>query len=266
MPSTSQGFDLDALPVNSKEGDEVVYEVGGGASAVRAASSVRVESSRPKGSSSADARLELSEEAKVRGNEAFLAKNFLEAYDAYTEAIESCPGLTGEELLALKSKHEDSEREKAVARHAQETTRRRRTPPDAADDIEASSDMSDDAGKYTPIEFQPPAHEFAHQLAVYHSNRAACSLHLEHYDDAIKDCDIALMLNPRYTKALIRRMSAYESTLRTEEALRDAKAAMAYEPTHVDIKKHVQRLEKIENERLEKLKEETLGKVCNLLT
>ena len=261
IPSSkaNQGFDLDATPVNSKDGDEVIYEVGGGATAVR---------SQKDPPTSVHDRLGLSEQSKLRGNQEFLAKNYLDAYDSYTEAIQACPGMTGEELLALKNIHDDAEREKAYARHSQETIRRRRIPDTIDETVNESSQKSksddpldEESTKYTPIEFKAPAHEFAQQLAVYHSNRAACSLHLEHYDDAIKDCDIALLLNPKYTKALIRRMSAYESTQRTEEALRDAKSALSYEPNNIDIKKHVQRIQKMEDERLEKVKEETLGKV-----
>lgn len=286
MTTISQGFDLDAIPANAKDGDEVVYEVGGGASKVEKefnhvpAQDATTTTTTRMNSPVIDPRLELSEQFKLRGNQEFLAKNFMDAYDSYTEAIEACPGMKGEELLALKKKHDEVEQEKAYAHHTHETMRRRKTNiPTANDDkIHGTSTATEnpsrkedteehdkeDSAKYTPTEFQVPKHDFAEPLSIYYSNRAACSLHLTHYDTAIQDCDVALLLHPKYTKALIRRMTAYENLQRTEEALRDAKTALEYEPKNKDIQKHVQRLKKLENERLEKLKEETMGKLKDL--
>ena len=89
------------------------------------------------------------------------------------------------------------------------------------------------------------------------NNRAATLIQLERFDEAIKDSDVAILLNPRYTKAYLRRSSAYEKTERTEEALNDAKRAPELEPSNATIRKLVSRLQKIEDERLKKLKVRT---------
>jgi len=116
----------------------------------------------------------------------------------------------------------------------------------------------------TPSEFKIPTHKYGIQLAVYYSNRAACLLHECRYDEAIQDCEIAILLNPKYTKAYVRRMTAYEKTDQSEEALRDAKEALNLDPQNKEIRKHVNRLQKVEDERMEKLKEETMGKLKDL--
>ena len=112
--------------------------------------------------------------------------------------------------------------------------------------------------------FQVPPHEHGGKLAIYHSNRAACLLHLHRYEEAISDCNIAILLNPKYTKAFLRRASANEALERMEDALQDAKEALALDPTNSSTKKTVARLQKLEDERLEKLKEETMGKLKDL--
>ena len=101
-------------------------------------------------------------------------------------------------------------------------------------------------------------------LSVYYCNRAATLQHMEKYDDAVKDCDVSALLNPKYTKAFVRRSAAHEKLEDTESALRDAKAALELEPKNPTIRKTVARLEKTEAERLEKLKEETIGKLKDL--
>ncbi len=284
MATSGEGFDLDAIPDSSQNPDhDVIYELGGGASVVeRHVDRAHVESTKAgetetkEVSSSAaenDPTFE-SEEMKRKGNEFFKKGDYLNAYDLYTDAIEACPGMTGEEIMKLKEEHELQEREKANQRYLRDTDRRRRpsnqnaqnSEEDGADkpEKEESENNEDDQDSLEPSEFELPPHEFATKLAVYYSNRAACLLHECKYNDAIKDCDIAILVNPKYTKAHIRRMTAYEKTEQTEEALRDAKEAATLDPNNKEIQKHVKRLQKLEDERLEKLKEETMGKLKDL--
>jgi len=87
---------------------------------------------------------------------------------------------------------------------------------------------------------------------------------MERYKEAVTDCDVAILLNPSYTKAYIRRSTAYEHQDDTEQALRDAQQAQQLDPSNASIRQRVQRLEKMEHERLEKLKAETLDKLKDL--
>jgi len=263
---SSEGFDLDAIPSNlkSNEDDGIVYEIGGGASINQQPPT------EPKVTSviseEKDSAISKSEELKQKGNEQFKAGNHLDSYDYYTDAIDACPGMKGSEMLEMREKHDEEEREKAyqMNRRKEHT----RTMPDSEDGSDKSpkedEDGESDDKKYVPTEFETPCHEYGKYLAVYHSNRAACLLHLGRYEDTIKDCDIALLANPKYSKAFIRRMTAYEKTERTEEALRDAKSAQEIDPKKKDIQNHVRRLQKIEDERIEKLKVETMAKLKDL--
>jgi tetratricopeptide (TPR) repeat protein len=281
----SEGFDLDALPAASQDNNEVIYEIGGSATqATTGSGNVKKEQhqnehqqqqQQQQQTADVESPIFKSEEFKRQGNEFFKKKDYLNAYDMYSDAIDACPGMNGEEILQLKEDHELNEREKANERYLRDTDRRRHKRGSSGQDQGQTDDNDNDndndnendnkdGDKFTPNEFEVPPHEYGTKLAVYHSNRAACLLHENRYEEAIKDCNIAVYLNPKYTKAYIRRMTAYEETDQTEEALRDAKSAIELDPNNRDIKKHVLRLQKVEDERMEKLKEETMGKLKDL--
>jgi len=94
---------------------------------------------------------------------------------------------------------------------------------------------------------------------VYHSNRAACLLKLEQFEPAVEDCSAALELDAGYVKALGRRAQAYEKLDKLTEAVADAKAIAELDATSRAAKTNVERLEKLEAEKLEREKEEMLG-------
>jgi len=264
---TSDGFDLDAIPSSQgMKDDDIVFEIGGGATTLQTANETQAKDDK--------GPISKSEELKTEGNEYFKKGDFLNAYDYYADAIEACPGMTGDEIRQLKEDYEMNEREKANKRYLRDTNRRRKPQSSKSDtDVSTKDDGGSKEGQkvensaedeFAPSEFEMPPHEFGKELAVYYSNRAACLLHENRYEDAINDCEIAILLNPKYTKAFIRRMTAYEQTEQTEEALRDAKAALELNPGNGEIHRHVKRLQKIEDERIEKLKEETMGKLKDL--
>ncbi|KZV98929.1 ADP/ATP carrier receptor [Exidia glandulosa HHB12029] len=64
--------------------------------------------------------------------------------------------------------------------------------------------------------------------AMYYSNRSACYLYFKppRYDLVIEDCTAALAIDKLYIKPLTRRASAYETTGRLHEALRDFTASV----------------------------------------
>jgi tetratricopeptide (TPR) repeat protein len=308
---TSEGFDLDAIPSSSQSDnhEEVIYEIGGGATGITSSSQVNP-SSPSSNNTNTNAKanhnnnekikeedeeeekspIYESEEFKKQGNEFFKKGDYLNAYDSYSDAIDACPPTEGEEgmnydtdgIMKLKTEHEEKEREKANQRYSRDTDRRRLVEKQKEKDDHNNSDdgnggnhdtttesnkqenVDDDGDELKPTEFQLPPHEYGTQLAVYYSNRAACLLHETRYTEAIQDCDIAILLNPTYTKAYIRRMTAYENTEQTETALSDAKTASTLEPHNKQVQKHVTRLQKLEDERMENLKEETMGKLKDL--
>lgn len=57
--------------------------------------------------------------------------------------------------------------------------------------------------------------------AVLLCNRAACRSKLDQWDKSVEDCNLALSIQPNYTKALLRRATSNTKLERWEEALRD---------------------------------------------
>jgi tetratricopeptide (TPR) repeat protein len=253
---SSEGFDLDAA---SNSGD-VILEVGGGVTKVEETIKESKVSSPIQ-----ESPIAKSEHFKALGNDNYIKGAYLEALDMYTEAIESCPGVSGAEILQEKKEFDERQHELAMEYY------RKRDQDDREQRKSAKSshnkERNDDKNESLPPKqtYKPEPHPFGEHLAIYHSNRAAVFLQLGRYEDAIKDCDIAVLLHPRYAKAWMRRSTAYERTERTEEALQDAKVALELDgPSNVMARKAVQRLQKLEDQRLEKLKEETMGKLKEL--
>jgi tetratricopeptide (TPR) repeat protein len=250
---TSEGFDLDAVG-NNDSGEDVIFEIGGGATVVPAVEEAHQQSpSSPP--SDASTPIDKAEEWKQRGNEEFKKKNYLEAYDMYTEAIDACPcPVDVEEILRQRDEFDEMEREKARSRMEEETKQRRRNDSDGKEENSKETNPSKKMQQQGPVRFELSHQEYGDKLAIFLNNRAATNILLERFEDAIKDADVALILNPRYARAYIRRSSAFEKTERTEEALRDVKKALELEPSNANIRKSAIRLQKIEDERLEKLK------------
>ncbi|PKA59826.1 TPR repeat-containing thioredoxin TTL4 [Apostasia shenzhenica] len=100
--------------------------------------------------------------------------------------------------------------------------------------------------------------------SMCHANRAACFLKLGKYDDAIKECNKTLELNPLYVKALIRRGEAHEKLEHYEEAISDMKKIIELDPSNAQARKNIMRLELLAAEKREKLKEEMIGKLKDM--
>mmetsp|Transcript_36604 Transcript_36604/g.88717 ORF Transcript_36604/g.88717 Transcript_36604/m.88717 type:complete len:293 (+) Transcript_36604:61-939(+) len=254
---SSEGFDLDAI--QAQDNSDVIYEVGGGATVFQKEEPAKKEEK----SDATPNELNQCEEWKKQGNEQFKNGNYLEAFDLYTEAIEACPcKYTGEEILKLKDEFDEKQRSEALQRSRLSEERRRKQEDEKKS---GESSQQTEPNKPQPLKnFELSQEDKNDKLAVYYCNRAATLQHMEKYNDAVKDCEVSVLLNPKYTKAFVRRSAAHEKLEDTESALKDAKAALELEPRNATIRRTVARLEKIEAERLEKLKEETLGKLKDL--
>jgi tetratricopeptide (TPR) repeat protein len=294
MPSaatnwSSEGYDTDAL------GDDLtsILEIGGGSSKVPTAAAPDPASSTDASSTDKDQLeqeedpLQESEQLKSQGNIAFVNQEWLEAVDRYTEAIAACPGpYTGADLVQQQHEWQEAEnvrlrqelndedvrqRQKKQAENASKnkaTSKTQSETPDAnAPKEEQPKNKEEEKQKEPRREFSPAEpHPHATKLAVYHCNRAAAQLHLQQYESAVTDCSVAILLNPVYVKAYVRRSAAYEHTDRTDQALTDAKKALELSTPSppLNIRQTVARLQKLEDARLEKLKAETMDKLKDL--
>lgn len=63
------------------------------------------------------------------------------------------------------------------------------------------------------------------RVSVYYCNRAACLSMLDDFVGCVRDCDMALQINPKYVKALNRRGSAHEKLDDLDAALLDYTAS-----------------------------------------
>lgn len=247
----STGFDLSAA--SDQEGD-VVYEIGGGATVVAPPATATREVIAEDGEDDDDVMRD-AESYKLKGNNAFKEQNWELALEQYTKAIEATPGISAIELLKQRDEFLEDQGKQMRKRYLEEEEERRKRKEDG--DKEPSKPKE-------PEPFVPPFHPHADKVSVYHCNRAAVYLHLQEYDQVISDCDAAILWNPKYTKALMRRCQAYEAKDETDKALNDAKTALELDPSNLQFKQTVKRLEKIEAERLEKLKSETMEKLKDL--
>ena len=300
MPEfASEGFDLDAL-ASATNAEEAVLELGG---------KVVVDNAVPAADAAADTivaneekeadPLEEAENLKQQGNEAFKQKEWQQAYELYSQAIQATPGgMTGTELLkaqhAWQEEYNQKMREKLRLRDELD---RKKKKEKGSDDEEEEPSQKEEMQKEEPEKFVPPPHPHGRQLAVYYCNRAAASMQLAQqeqpdlaaaspppppspFDDpdddesprknnprlqeAVHDCSIALLWNPVYGKAWLRRATVHERLGDTESALRDAREAQKLEPHSAAVRMAVARLQKLEDERLERLKTETLDKLKDL--
>ncbi|KAJ8534984.1 hypothetical protein K7X08_016712 [Anisodus acutangulus] len=83
-------------------------------------------------------------------------------------------------------------------------------------------------------------------VAYLHTNMASCYMQigLGEYPRAITECNLALEVAPKYSKALLKRAKCYESLNRLELALRDVNHVLSIEPnnlTALDIAGQVKR-------------------------
>uniref|UniRef100_A0A8C5MCH9 Tetratricopeptide repeat domain 1 n=1 Tax=Leptobrachium leishanense TaxID=445787 RepID=A0A8C5MCH9_9ANUR len=100
--------------------------------------------------------------------------------------------------------------------------------------------------------------------SILYSNRAAARIKQDKNEGALKDCTKAILLNPDYIRALLRRAELYEKTDKLDEAFADYKSVMERDVSCVQAREACMRLPKQIDERNEKLKEEMLGKLKDL--
>lgn len=89
----------------------------------------------------------------------------------------------------------------------------------------------------------PQAHA---DMAPLRSNLAACYMQLEPPDHhrAIEQCNLALEVSPKYSKALLKRARCYEAVDRLDFAMRDVDAVLSSEPSNATALDISERLKK----------------------
>ncbi|KAJ6852545.1 HSP-interacting protein [Iris pallida] len=83
-------------------------------------------------------------------------------------------------------------------------------------------------------------------VSYLRSNLAACYMHMspEEYHQAINECNLALEVSPKYTKALLKRARCYEALDKLEEAYRDIVLVLSLEPNNLTALEASDRIKK----------------------
>jgi len=105
---------------------------------------------------------------------------------------------------------------------------------------------------------------FPRDRSILYSNRAATKAKLDHKKDAIKDCSKAIELHDVYVKAILRRATLYQETEQLDEALKDFQRVLELDPRNNEALYAARVLPEQINIRNEKLKEEMMGKLKDL--
>lgn len=103
------------------------------------------------------------------------------------------------------------------------------------------------------------------ERAVFLTNRAACYLKENLFEDAIHDCDEAVSLKADYAKAYYRRAVAQENIGNYAKAVEDLEKALALNPILAGpLGDKLVRCKRLLSEKQEREKEEMLGKLKEL--
>eukprot|EP01114_Cavostelium_apophysatum_P022679 TRINITY_DN8287_c0_g1_i2.p1 TRINITY_DN8287_c0_g1~~TRINITY_DN8287_c0_g1_i2.p1 ORF type:complete len:359 (-),score=110.12 TRINITY_DN8287_c0_g1_i2:15-1091(-) len=73
--------------------------------------------------------------------------------------------------------------------------------------------------------------------STLYCNRAAASMKLKNYNEAIEDCSKAIDLDPAYLKAYIRRAGCYTQVEKHDEAVRDYEKASQMDSENADVQR-----------------------------
>jgi len=228
---------------------------------------------------------------KMQGNEAYKAQDYETAYRHYTDAINALPaGPSPTQILQQETEWKDERYRTSRERIMADSSKLNNEKEDKKEQEEAKKEQQP-----PEVFVLDPPHPHGPTLAIFLANRAACRLsQVTHplpkkdlwdyksqgedeepktldetrIDEAVADCNVAILVDPVYLKAWMRRATAKERQHDTEGALLDARQVLKLAQGQAKLvstwSAHVRRLEKLEAERLEQLKTETMGKLKDL--
>ncbi|CAL8109868.1 unnamed protein product [Orchesella dallaii] len=121
-------------------------------------------------------------------------------------------------------------------------------PPDATDSDKQQADELKNKGNDSMknLNFTEALDQYNKAIlldgnnAVYFCNRAAAYIKLEQYDKALRDCQIAVQLQPSYARAYGRMGVTYSSQNNHVDAILCYKKALELEPDNESYKKNLQ--------------------------
>ncbi|XP_054818076.1 protein PHOX1-like [Prosopis cineraria] len=102
------------------------------------------------------------------------------------------------------------------------------------------------------------------EIALLRSHMAWCYMQmgLGEYPKAINECNLALEVSPRYSKALLRRAKCYEELNRLDLAMRDVNHVLSWEPNNLTALEMLEGLKKTVEEKGITIDEQKIGLTC----
>lgn len=103
-------------------------------------------------------------------------------------------------------------------------------------------------------------------VAHLHTNMASCYMQmgLGEYPRAINECNLALEVSPRYSKALLKRAKCYEALNRLDLALRDVNTVLSIEPNNLNALETLEGLRRVISEKGIDIDEKEIGLAVNV--
>lgn len=182
----------------------------------------------------AETKMDRAEAFKLRGNALFASGKFREARELYDDALRT----------ALDA--DDDEKTSTTTTPMGESS----SPPPSVDGLKTIDGETSET--------------LDARVAAYYANRAACSLRLEDYEAASKDCTAAIKIDKDYVKAYARRATAREALGDVEAAYEDYVKTLELAPRDGTAKRAKERLRPIVEKKREEMKDEMIKSMKDL--
>jgi len=113
-----------------------------------------------------------------------------------------------------------------------------------ADDLKVLGDECFQTGDFDGAEryYNFAIEKSLQQLASYYRHRASVRFAQNKLEEAIKDCNTALLHDPSYTKAYLQKSICYLQKGLFKEALEEAQRAHDIDPTDISLTQQIQRI------------------------
>lgn len=164
----------------------------------------------------------------------------IEGFESGSELEMGKPTAKKKKLLSDKSNGDNSKRNRSTVHNPKAFDEDTAIFMDMANDIKEEGnklfqkrDYDGALVKYEKaIKLLPKNHI---DVAYLHSNLAACYMQMgpEEYHKAIHECNMALEVSPKYTKALLKRARCFEALNRLELAYKDVDVVLSLEPNNL---------------------------------
>jgi len=173
---------------------------------------------------------------KEEGNRHFAQNEFEESIQLYTNAINYFVNYFNPRIQEIKEEDELKVENNATETPTkpQEFNPKQREIPENKETLSQTTKENQENGEKSSEsgtskrqlpklseEYANIPSKYYQYLSVYLCNRAASHFALKRYSETIEDTTSAIIMDPKYTKAYIRRAKAYEETNKFQEALND---------------------------------------------